>query len=253
MNSDNRIHVGHKNSDLFNSATMAETLISRSTAMLHEIREASTALKFVRSDMRELINAVNVFRESSRSVRTKDGTSPTDRLHERSTDKRPPNAMQRDVGAKTTETGQTFWDQELDLLQKFLLPATLRYTATSLALVSTVFICFLDLLSYETNCCSKHQFILNLFPATLLLGAGFTPVSSTSSILMSGLLRFLLLALELLRISPEEGVNHDVPGGTSLEGSAQVKDLSGQEPVHEGDGLLSSVVARDGNIDVIER
>jgi hypothetical protein len=115
-----------------------------------------------------------------------------------------------------------------------------------------VLFCFHDLLPYETNCCGKHQFILNLFPAALLFGAGFTPVSTSNGFLVGGFLGFLLLALELLRISPEEGVNHDIPSVSSLEGATEMENLSSQQPVHEGDGFLSSVVAWDSDIDVVE-
>ena len=87
----------------------------------------------------------------------------------------------------------------------------------------------------------------------MLLSTHVTPVATGGdSLLVGSLGGLLLLTLELFGVSPEERVNHDVPRGTSLEGTSQVEDLTGQQPVHEGDGLLTSVVAGDGNIDVLE-
>lgn len=97
-----------------------------------------------------------------------------------------------------------------------------------------------------------HSDPVSLLPASLVLSRHITPVASTGSLLLSSLLGLLLLALELFGISPEERVNHDVPRGTSLEGSSKVEDLTSQEPVHEGDGLLSSVVAGDGDVNVLK-
>lgn len=91
-----------------------------------------------------------------------------------------------------------------------------------------------------------------LFPTTLLLSAHVAPVAGGSGLLVGSLSGFLLLALELFRVSPEERVNHDVPLGTSLESASQVEDLTSEQPVHEGDGLLSSVVAGDCDVDVLE-
>ena len=55
---------------------------------------------------------------------------------------------------------------------------------------------------------------------------------------------------QLFGVAPEEGVNHDVPVGAALHGAAEEEDLTGEHPVDQGDGLLTLVVDRDGNIDL---
>jgi len=58
---------------------------------------------------------------------------------------------------------------------------------------------------------------------------------------------------EFLGVSPEEGIDHDVPLGGALHGAAEIQDLTGEHPVDEGDGFLTLVVHRDGNINVLQR
>ena len=93
---------------------------------------------------------------------------------------------------------------------------------------------------------------LNLFPTALVLSTHVTPVSTGNGGFLLSFLGFLLLALELFRVSPEERVDHDIPGGSSLEGSSQVEDFTSQKIVDQGDGLLASVVAWDSDIDVLK-
>merc|ERR1719471_2029984 len=63
------------------------------------------------------------------------------------------------------------------------------------------------------------------------------------------LLVLLVLAHELLRIAPEERVDHDVPLVLARQGAAEVLHLTGQQPVEQRDGLLALVVRRDGDVD----
>jgi len=65
--------------------------------------------------------------------------------------------------------------------------------------------------------------------------------------------KLLLLLLQLLHISVEEQVDRDLPGGSTTQGAAHAKDLTGKQPVHKTDRKLGLVVARDGAIDVLQR
>ena len=93
---------------------------------------------------------------------------------------------------------------------------------------------------------------LNLFPTALILSTHVTPVSTGNGGFLLSFFSFLLLALELLWISPEERVNHDIPSGSSLEGTSEVEDFTSQKIVDQSDGLLTSVIAWDSDINVLE-
>mmetsp|Transcript_11386 Transcript_11386/g.16870 ORF Transcript_11386/g.16870 Transcript_11386/m.16870 type:complete len:267 (-) Transcript_11386:9-809(-) len=62
----------------------------------------------------------------------------------------------------------------------------------------------------------------------------------------------LLLGVEVIGVTPEEGINHDVPALGSVQCATEVLDLTSQEPVQQGDGLLALVVAGDGNVDMLQ-
>merc|ERR1719401_3281848 len=90
-----------------------------------------------------------------------------------------------------------------------------------------------------------------------------SPVLSGSSALTAGsgsrsgvfpLGLFLLLLHQLIRITPEEGIDHNMPVlGAGERSTTQVEDFTSEEVEDQGDGLLTLVVARDGEIDVLER
>merc|ERR1719483_518313 len=57
-----------------------------------------------------------------------------------------------------------------------------------------------------------------------------------------------LFLLNLLRVSVEEEVRHDLPGHVSGDGPPQPQHLPGKEPPHQTNGLGGLVVARDRDI-----
>mmetsp|Transcript_183174 Transcript_183174/g.445955 ORF Transcript_183174/g.445955 Transcript_183174/m.445955 type:complete len:272 (+) Transcript_183174:74-889(+) len=60
------------------------------------------------------------------------------------------------------------------------------------------------------------------------------------------------LLLNLLGVTVDEQIDHDIPGLLAgLEG-AHAEDLTGENPVSDGDGVLALVVQRDGNIDTLQ-
>jgi hypothetical protein len=63
----------------------------------------------------------------------------------------------------------------------------------------------------------------------------------------------LLLTFELLRVAPEERVDHDIPGVARLDLALEEEDLTSKEPIEESDGFLALVVSRDGEVDKLER
>ena len=63
-----------------------------------------------------------------------------------------------------------------------------------------------------------------------------------------------LLVSDGSEVSADEKVDHDfVPFGVLGKLSSKDHDFSGQHPENEGDGFRDSVVARDNNINVVER
>lgn len=60
----------------------------------------------------------------------------------------------------------------------------------------------------------------------------------------------VLLLSGLLRASVQEQIDHNVPGGSSGDGVAEVENLTAEQPPHQTDGLSSLVVAGDSNVDV---
>merc|ERR1719233_640556 len=58
-----------------------------------------------------------------------------------------------------------------------------------------------------------------------------------------------LFLLNLLGISVEEQIGHDLPWQVPGNGSSQPENLSGKHPPHQADGLCGLVVAGDCNID----
>jgi len=53
-----------------------------------------------------------------------------------------------------------------------------------------------------------------------------------------------------LRITVEEEINHDVPWLLAINLSSEAEDLTSEQPVHQSDGVLSLVVAGDGNVNM---
>jgi hypothetical protein len=94
---------------------------------------------------------------------------------------------------------------------------------------------------------------LNLFPTTLVFSTHVSPVTTSGSGLLLGLLGLLLLALKLLRVSPEERVDHDIPSSSSLESTSEIEDLASKKVIDQSDGFLTSVIAWNGDVDVLER
>lgn len=92
-----------------------------------------------------------------------------------------------------------------------------------------------------------------LFPGVLALrgpGDGFLLVAGG---LLGGFLVGGLLLDGLVGVAVEEEVDGDLPGDGALDLAAQAEDLAAEEPVHHADGVAAAVVARDGDVDVLER
>lgn len=84
-----------------------------------------------------------------------------------------------------------------------------------------------------------------------LVDGSLRRLASSSSGLRSGLL--LLLLLDLLGVTVEEHVNHNVPAvGGAGDGAAETEDLAGEEPPHKTDGVAGLVVRRNGDVDELE-
>merc|ERR1719433_828155 len=62
----------------------------------------------------------------------------------------------------------------------------------------------------------------------------------------------LLLTLELLRVAPEERVDHHVPWVGAGHGAPEVEHLPGEEPVEQRDRLLALVVRGDGDVHMLQ-
>jgi len=56
-----------------------------------------------------------------------------------------------------------------------------------------------------------------------------------------------------LRVWENENIDWDVPGLVARDLVAEAEDLTAEEPVHQSNGVLTLVVARNGNIDITER
>ena len=63
----------------------------------------------------------------------------------------------------------------------------------------------------------------------------------------------LLLLLDLLGVTVEEHIDHDVPAvGSAGDSTAKTEDLTSEEPPDEADGVAGLVVGRDGDVDELE-
>ena len=49
----------------------------------------------------------------------------------------------------------------------------------------------------------------------------------------------------LKNVPVEEQIGHDFPGELTGDDSTETQDLTGQEPPHQSNGLVSLIVARD--------
>merc|ERR1712039_467661 len=63
-------------------------------------------------------------------------------------------------------------------------------------------------------------------------------------------LGLFLILLNLFRITVEEEIRHDLPWVVPGDGSSQTKDLTGQQPPHKTNGLLTLVVTWNGNVHI---
>jgi hypothetical protein len=61
-----------------------------------------------------------------------------------------------------------------------------------------------------------------------------------------------LLLLKLLLVRVDKHVNHNVPGGSARDRVTEAENLTSKEPVHQSDGVLTLVVARDDNVNTTE-
>lgn len=62
-----------------------------------------------------------------------------------------------------------------------------------------------------------------------------------------------LVLLGLFRLAVEEQVDDDVPFLLALDLAAEAQHLTGEQPPHQTDRVLRLGVARDGDVDVLER
>merc|ERR1719235_830042 len=76
------------------------------------------------------------------------------------------------------------------------------------------------------------------------------PIIASSSVLCSPLVSYrssetsvhLFLAFELLRVAPEEGINHDIPLCGACHDTTEVKHLTSKDPVQQCDRFLALIV-----------
>jgi hypothetical protein len=94
----------------------------------------------------------------------------------------------------------------------------------------------------------SRSFSRNAFSSPVSLRGG----SPSSFFLLSGSGSSLIL-LSFLRVTVEEHINHDIPGGVVLESTTETENLAGQEPVDQTKSMLTLVVSGDGNINELQK
>eukprot|EP01084_Bolivina_argentea_P164314 285673_1 len=95
----------------------------------------------------------------------------------------------------------------------------------------------------------SNLLLLGLPVADLVVA--LTPLEVLLLVVLDGL--GVLLLEGLFGVTVEEEVNLDLPRDGTGDGTAQTEDLTGQQPVHHTDGVLTAVVARDGDVNVLQR
>ena len=92
-----------------------------------------------------------------------------------------------------------------------------------------------------------------MFPSVISLRGG----PSDSFLLAGGLGGGFLFSGFLLDgfvgITVEEEIDGDVPRDGALDFTAEAEDFTSEEPVHHTDGVTATVIARNGDVDVLER
>jgi len=91
-----------------------------------------------------------------------------------------------------------------------------------------------------------------LFPSVFTLrspGDGFLLVAGG---LLGGFLVGGFLLGGFVGVTVEEEIDGDLPGDGALDFTAEAEDFTAEEPVHHTDGVATTVVAGDGDVDVLE-
>merc|ERR1711916_271100 len=83
--------------------------------------------------------------------------------------------------------------------------------------------------------------VAGLGPLDLLLGGA------------SSRLALVLVLEHLIRVAVEEQVDLHVPRHAARDRAAHEQHLTGEQPVHHTDGVAATVVARDRDVDVLQR
>jgi len=75
---------------------------------------------------------------------------------------------------------------------------------------------------------------------------------SDGLLLGAGLLGVLLLLASLIWVTVEEEIHGNLPWDCALDVTAETENFAGEQPVHHADGVATTVVAWDCNVDVLE-
>lgn len=97
---------------------------------------------------------------------------------------------------------------------------------------------------------SRNKSLLLGFPLRDLVIA-LTPLEVVLLLVLDGL---GVISLEgLFGVTVEEEVNLDLPGEGAGDGTTHAEHLTGEEPVHHTNSVLTTVVARNSDVNVLER
>lgn len=91
------------------------------------------------------------------------------------------------------------------------------------------------------------------FSSLLRDSSGLASRGSSLGSLSSGLLSLFLLLLEVVDVTVDEEINHDVPRLSTRDGATEAENLTGKEPISKSNRLITSVVDGDSNVHVSER